>query len=86
MINNIYQKNIEVNDIGKHARRKPRTGGRQLKNQQAVIEAPKKLVEDATKDDSDAKLLQVVHDYLVDMLTNSYCPLAEILFEQMLPE
>ena len=45
-----------------------------------MIEAPKKLVEDATKDDSDAKLLQVVHDYLVDMLTNSYCPLAEILF------
>jgi len=41
------------------------------------------IVDDGAKDESDQRLLEVLHDYTVDMLTNTYSPLIEEVYEQM---
>jgi len=50
------------------------------------VTVAKQIVEDGAKDHLDVKLLEVLNNYLVDMITNSYAPLVEELFNQMLPE
>jgi hypothetical protein len=50
-----------------------------------VIEASSSIIDDAAKDESDHRLLSVLHDYLVDMLQNCYGALIEELFSQILP-
>lgn len=52
---NIYQKNIELNDLGKHQRRKPGRGGK--KNSNTIIEQENSLVDDSAKADLDKNLL-----------------------------
>ena len=59
MVHNIYQKNIDVNDLGKYHRRKPNgaRGRKPDKPEEVIVEAPRKLIEDAAKDINDQKLI-----------------------------
>lgn len=41
------------------------------------------LIDDGAVDETDAKLLEIVKDYLYDVIENSYNPLMEQLFEDI---
>lgn len=83
-INNIYNKQIDTNLNPKYQRRKPgRNGPKALKDVKKVIEAPEPIIDDGAVDESDENLLQVIKDYLFDMLEHSYNPLFEQLFEDI---
>ena len=78
IVTNIYQKNIDMDDLGKSQLKKPTRGPG--KDQNNVIEASTSIIEDAAKDQDDEKLLQILNNYLIEMLQSSYCPLVEELF------
>lgn len=42
-----------------------------------VIEAPQVIIDDGAVDKSDEKLLEVIKDYLFDLIEHSYNPLFE---------
>ena len=54
-----------------------------LKDVKKVIEAPEPIINDGAVDESDERLLQIIKDYLFDMLEHSYNPLFEQLFEDI---
>lgn len=80
MVSNIYQTNIDTEGLGKKQQRKP---GRAVKDEAKVIEATEQIVNDAAKNETDIKLIAVLHSYLNELLTNSYCALVEELFLQV---
>ena len=82
IVNNIYAKNIDLEDLGKSQLRQPKRSG--AKDGNKVIVASSSIIDDAAKDASDNQLLAVLHDYLTEMLQNSYGPLIEELFSQIL--
>ena len=47
-----------------------------------MIEAPQPIVDDGAVDESDERLLEVIREYLYDLLEHSYNP----LFEQLLDD
>ena len=84
---NIYQQNIDVNDISKYQRRKPRTGASQkvlAKQPKRVIQAQQPIIDDAAVDKADNELLEIMEKYLMDMIEHSYNPLIEQLYSQIL--
>ena len=83
-VNNIYSKQIDTNINAKYQRRKPRQNGpKAFKDVKKVIEAPQVIVDDGAVDESDEKLLEVIKDYLFDLVEHSYNPLFEQLFEDI---
>ena len=48
-----------------------------------MIEAPQPLIDDGAVDESDARLLAVVKEYLEDLIEHSYNPLFEQLFDDI---
>ena len=77
-VNNIYSKQIDTNINAKYQRRKPRQNGpKAFKDVKKVIEAPQVIVDDGAVDESDEKLLEVIKDYLFDLVEHSYNPLFE---------
>ena len=48
-----------------------------------MIEAPQVIVDDGAVDESDERLLEVIKDYLIDLVEHSYNPLFEQLFEDI---
>ncbi len=48
-----------------------------------MIEAPEPIINDGAVDESDERLLEIIRDYLFDMLEHSYNPLFEQLFEDI---
>ncbi|CDW80133.1 UNKNOWN [Stylonychia lemnae] len=83
IVGNIYQKNIEVNEVKNGQKR--RAQSRMIKDQKHIIEAPQtgKLVNEGALEQSDRKLLQMLRNHLTDMLQNSYCPLIEQIFNEL---
>jgi len=83
-VKNIYSKQIDTNIDVKYQRRKPQNNGsRALKDVKKVIEAPQPIVDDGAVDESDEKLLEVIKDFLFDLLKHSYNPLFEQLFDDI---
>ena len=70
MVTNIYQKNFDTNNLGKKQRQRATHIGH--KNQKAnVIHSEQQLVRDACLEVNDKKLMQILREYLNDMLDNS---------------
>lgn len=82
-VTNIYQKHIEVNDYGNKVKTAP---SRAVKDEHKLIAAQSLLINDAAMDDKDKELLAILQTHIVDLIENSYNPLCEELFEQMLPQ
>ena len=66
IVNNIYAKNIDLEDLGKSQLLQPKRSG--VKDGNKVIVASSSIIDDAAKDASDNQLLAVLHDYLTEML------------------
>jgi hypothetical protein len=82
IVNNIYAKNIDLDDLGKSQLRQPKRSG--AKDSNKVIVASSSIIDDAAKDANDNQLLAVLHDYLTEMLQLCYSALIEELFSQIL--
>ncbi len=79
MLNNIYQKNIDINNLGKHQRRKAHSiVGKNNKINQ--IEGQKQLIDEASMEDLDRKLLLIIKNYLIDILDNTYNAMINQIF------
>lgn len=84
MVNNIYQKSIETTDLTKKQRMKSNViHGK--KNKQNIIDGMHKIVEEAAMEDSDRLLLEIMRNYLDDVLENTYNHLINEVFRQLGP-
>jgi hypothetical protein len=84
MVNNIYQKSIEVNNLCKKQRMKSNAViGK--KNKANMIEGQQKIIQEGALLDSDRELLAILRNYLDDILENTYNPLVNEVFRQISP-
>lgn len=66
IVNNIYAKNIDIDDLGKSQLRQPKRFG--PKTNDKMIVASSSIIDDAAKDANDNQLIAVLHEYLTEML------------------
>jgi uncharacterized protein YfaP (DUF2135 family) len=71
-----------VNDFGNKVKRGAK---RSTKDEARVITAQVLLINDAAMDEEDKELLRILQTFLLDLVENSYNPICEELYEQMLP-
>jgi len=82
MLNNIYQKSVDVTNLGKRQRQKSNAlVGKKAK--QNTIEGTKTILNEGSLEDSDRKLLKIIKNYLMDMLENCYNALNNEIFVQI---
>ena len=85
-VKNIYEKSIDTSADQRHLKKKPRiSSARAFKDAKKVIEAPVPIVDSAAVDKTDSKLLEILKDYLIDLLEHSYEPLIEQIFDTIVP-
>lgn len=85
IVNNIYAKNIDLDTLGKKQQKRPNTRGlKKSKEDQSVIAAEEKIINDVAKDDTDVQVLEILNRYMTDMMQHSYNALIEELFSQIL--
>ena len=71
MVNNIYQKAVDVNNLGKRQRQKSNAiVGKKAK--QNMIESEKSIIDVKALDVDDRKLIKILKAYLIDLLDNCY--------------
>ena len=81
MLTNLYQKNFDVTNLGKHQRAKPSHAGARAKD--GIIEAQKSLIQIDSLEQTDRDLIKTMKGYLVDMLDNTYNNLVNEIFNQI---
>ena len=82
MVNNIYQKSIDSNNLGKKQRQKSNAVvGKNNKLNKIVTN--ELLVNEATLEESDRNLLKIMKDFANDMLDNTYNALINEVFVQI---
>ena len=82
MVNNIYQKSVDITNLGKRQRQKSNALiGKKAK--QNTIEGDKSIINEASLEDTDRKLIKIIKNYLIDMLDNCYNALINEIFVQI---
>lgn len=82
MVGNIYQKSIDLNNLGNKQRVKSNTiMGK--KNKENIIGGQEKLVQEGALTDSDRELLVILKNYINDILENTYNAIINEVFSQI---
>lgn len=81
MLKNLYQKNFDVTNLGKHQRARPARGGRIAAEN--VVEAQKSLIQVDSLEETDRKLIKAIKAYLVDILENTFNNLVNEILSQI---
>ena len=79
LISNIYQTNIDVNQVQRKQRIRPNAKESGNPNNRIESNEAALIINDAALEDSDKKLLEILKNHLIDLLDNSYCGLIEQL-------
>lgn len=79
MVNNIYQKSVDITNLGKRQRQKSNAlVGKKAKDN--MIEASKSIIDEKALDLNDRKLIKILKAYLIDLLDNCYNALIKEIF------
>ena len=81
MLTNLYQKNFDVTNLGRHQRAKHARAVRT--DNENIIEAQKSLIQIDSLEQTDRDLLETVKAYLVDILDNTYNSLVNEICNQI---
>lgn len=79
MLTNIYAKNLDVINLGKHQRANNAKVGFKMKKEN-IIGAHSSLLHIDALQESDRQLIEVIKTYLVDILENTYNNLVNEIF------
>ena len=83
MVNNIYQKSVDITNLGKRQRQKSNAlVGKKAKEN--MIESNKTIIDEKALDLNDRKLIKILKAYLIDLLDNCYNALIKEIFNQVL--